>query len=463
MPFIHQSIIETGHLLGYSKSIPKGGVCYGLTLKWLEACLIGEEERFIQRIKTIMNDKHLVENITRIKEKIKQHEQASQEENDYLEILGFYESLSLIHHSYNYLEIFDRSLVCEYELGSQVAGSDKMRELGGIVCVYKNVGIYTTEDIENYLNQLATKIDDSNVDSGNPIGFLLCDAHHAIGLTYHKSTHQWRLKDNGDDSSLLGQSILTTKEISEKIFSIYQFSDPRIELQFDELEKALKASWITSIENSFTYNKKTVSGRYQKSPEIWMVDDHQFITKEDAKQYVYKVLYGRTPLSPIVFSTEIITTAHHEKIFQLKNQWASCKKSLMQDTLAMHDTDFNATTKIGQTPLMCAVSSRQYDVVHWLLKQGVDLDAKTLRGETAVRFAAFHGDIKMIHLLAEHGANLNISTFGATPLFIAAQIGHAEVVQFLVERSSSKSIPFISSIASLRQFAETPVKMLYDA
>ena len=116
MPFIHQSIIETGHLLGYSKSIPKGGVCYGLTLKWLEACLIGEEERFIQRIKTIMNDKHLVENITRIKEKIKQHEQASQEENDYLEILGFYESLSLIHHSYNYLEIFDRSLVCEYEL-----------------------------------------------------------------------------------------------------------------------------------------------------------------------------------------------------------------------------------------------------------------------------------------------------------------------------------------------------------
>ena len=63
---LHSSILKTAVLLGYSSNYSIG-CCNGFTLKWLSACLVGEEAKFNQRVKTILNDEHLIENINRIK------------------------------------------------------------------------------------------------------------------------------------------------------------------------------------------------------------------------------------------------------------------------------------------------------------------------------------------------------------------------------------------------------------
>jgi len=80
-------------LLGYFPENAKG-CCHGFVLKWLSACLVGEETKFNQRLKTILTDEHLVEHINQIKEKIKQGEQASQDDKDYLGYRSFKHPIS---------------------------------------------------------------------------------------------------------------------------------------------------------------------------------------------------------------------------------------------------------------------------------------------------------------------------------------------------------------------------------
>ena len=55
---IHASLKELGFALGYSKQ-PRWGYCNGFTLKWLEACFLGQKElrRFTDRAEVIRTKK----------------------------------------------------------------------------------------------------------------------------------------------------------------------------------------------------------------------------------------------------------------------------------------------------------------------------------------------------------------------------------------------------------------------
>ena len=65
------------------------------------------------------------------------------------------------------------------------------------------------------------------------------------------------------------------------------------------------------------------------------------------------------------------------------------------------------------------------------------------------------GHTEILKILAEAGADLNMArvTDGVTPIFVAAQNGHLDVVRYLLSVHDLQLKPFISTADSLRTFA----------
>ena len=96
----------------------------------------------------------------------------------------------------------------------------------------------------------------------------------------------------------------------------------------------------------------------------------------------------------------------------------------------------------AMTPLCAASRNGSLKCVSSLLiEAGANKDQGTTDdGSTPLFIAAQKGHLEVVRFLVESGANKDQGTTddGATPLFIAAQKGHLEVVRFLVESGANK-------------------------
>ena len=73
------------------------------------------------------------------------------------------------------------------------------------------------------------------------------------------------------------------------------------------------------------------------------------------------------------------------------------------------------------------------------LGRGADVMARNDRGLTPLHAAAFGGDLDAVKLLVEADAAVNDADdkFKVTPLILAAEENHVDVVQFLVEHAAN--------------------------
>jgi ankyrin repeat protein len=88
----------------------------------------------------------------------------------------------------------------------------------------------------------------------------------------------------------------------------------------------------------------------------------------------------------------------------------------------------------GATPVADAAMARDAAAVRALLKQAADVNGAQGDGMTALHWAASNGDAALAQMLAYAGANVRATTRinGYTPLFLASQAGHADVVDVLI-------------------------------
>ncbi len=86
-------------------------------------------------------------------------------------------------------------------------------------------------------------------------------------------------------------------------------------------------------------------------------------------------------------------------------------------------------------PVADAAMQGDKEGVRSLLKQAADVDAAQGDGMTALHWAAMKGDVEMAQMLMYAGANVRATTrLGAyTPLFLASQAGHADVMEALIK------------------------------
>ncbi|MES2786490.1 MAG: ankyrin repeat domain-containing protein [Pseudomonadota bacterium] len=88
----------------------------------------------------------------------------------------------------------------------------------------------------------------------------------------------------------------------------------------------------------------------------------------------------------------------------------------------------------GNTPLLGAVSARQYEAVDTLLRLGADAHAKCSLGYNALHTAAVQGDRRLIDALATGWPSLvdSVADDGNTALGLAVATGHTEAVEALL-------------------------------
>jgi ankyrin repeat protein len=95
--------------------------------------------------------------------------------------------------------------------------------------------------------------------------------------------------------------------------------------------------------------------------------------------------------------------------------------------------DVNVAKKNGATPVIIAAQQGHLEVVKALASFGANVNTPADNGATPVAVAAYSGHLEVVKALALLGANVNIPrNDGATPLFMAAAMGHDRVVDTLV-------------------------------
>jgi len=104
-----------------------------------------------------------------------------------------------------------------------------------------------------------------------------------------------------------------------------------------------------------------------------------------------------------------------------------------------------AVNSRGSTPLTAAVCAAKLDVAMYLLDKGANIDAQITsswcKGYSPLHHACKGGNCDMVKMLLDRGACAEIrDQHGRTPLRLAAQEGHLNAVQFLLDADANVQI-----------------------
>jgi hypothetical protein len=113
----------------------------------------------------------------------------------------------------------------------------------------------------------------------------------------------------------------------------------------------------------------------------------------------------------------------------------------VKTALERHPALVSCTDKYGMTPLHWAAQRDLKDMAELLLDYKADVNAKdSIAGWTPLHVAALEGRKGMVKLLLANRADVNARTNkGETPLQIAAQYSHPEVVELLRRRGDNRN------------------------
>jgi ankyrin repeat protein len=130
----------------------------------------------------------------------------------------------------------------------------------------------------------------------------------------------------------------------------------------------------------------------------------------------------------------------------------------------------NQKNALGGTLLMTAAYVDRPEIVKYLIEKGADIDAKNKKGDTAC-YLAKSPELKALLCsgggydifqaikyyiparvkdLVEAGANVNAKeNDGSTPLIIASQSGHLDIVKYLVEKGANVNAADVTGVTAL--------------
>lgn len=139
----------------------------------------------------------------------------------------------------------------------------------------------------------------------------------------------------------------------------------------------------------------------------------------------------------------VLLEEHEKTLFKAVEQGdlEQVKLMLNQDSRPLN---INAINSDGLTPLQVAVENKQLDIVKELLEKGEGADVKT-----ALLQCVLENDLQCVQILLTKKADVGMKQTDSyiTPIILAAQLGHYEMVNLLMKNDQSIDEPCESSCA----------------
>ncbi len=384
----HQELIIVRAIIGCIN--PFSGCCHGLAIRWLEACFLGDEYQFHERAKRIH---YYAENIPTMQSELALLKKESNEK--LFDLMGFLDSITLYQSPHLYHSLFKpKGGISQnhIELISKIAGSDPIRDLGGLIHQFQQSHFFTKKELYSYLYQLTVLLIDSDLSSDHNIGFLISSHNHSMALVY-KPNDYWQLMD--------------INQYPTKIFTFQQ---------------------LNGLCNTII---KGLSNWRQPQFSIGFHLDLFTVAKEVLPEKLYVNLQCLKEKFPITFMEVYRKTADGVDLAYIAAQHGDLE---CIEVLKAFKINLHIHTNSGSTPIFIAAQNGSHHIIAQLNSPHLKIDYTYEQNETALFVAARNGHYKSVIELIKLGADPHLMSLnGISPLQIAVFFNHVETVKVLIK------------------------------
>jgi len=414
------------------------GFCAGYAAKFLEACVLGKDERdrFDAYSARIINTDEavLVAAAKAVKEKVKflaasqQPIVLDEEETELLEILAFFDSLMLYQNPKLYAEVFNTNELTHDEVTKLTywAGSDAVKESGGLSCSYTDAKILTKAELTAYVKELENIITVLNRPIDEIFGFTFDSENHRIAAVYSPKIG-WEIMDVENDRpiSTMDPSVVADS-IEESLVEHRDQGYIAFEIRLIMKGNSEILGQVTSVFD--TYKQKNLG----------------LITAEIASRSCdgYKLIH-------------YAAYEGEQDIIRALSQY--------------HPDYDNDQDAFGFAPIHAAVQSGHKHIISQLAELGASLETEASNGMTAAKLAVFRGRVDLIDELAKYSVNWDSHNDTSTcyyarftAIYLAALRGHEKAVAQLIKYGADSTIAWMATAQELKKLGATRSQEVKD-
>lgn len=501
---VNDKIYQLWDLLGYT-IYSKKGICHSLTIRWIEAALLGQLEQFYKRKEMILelDISSFANAILQIKAKTKNHESLNLEEINQLNFLAYLESMFIFQMKEIQNMLLGFSRLRDVDKISEIASTEEIYRNGGLLTFQLELGSYSKTDLQFWLERYEDAIKKMDTPD-NIFVFSLCNETHTIGIKYQKNTGTWQVEDLRN-IEICHPPSKSRQEVSDQIFIAFilsigmtkyylqQLKNFRNKLQEVEEQAKLENTNKQIIYSSDFFNIKAVY--YCKTKKWISENNNQALELDVIADYMVLSWMGFKNLSPYInMMTIIYLTAHNEHLYGIidkfqqrlvpydfSNTWLARPNIIDLIKVA---TDFGHTGFVKKLITLNLYDEQVLSDAIFTSAQENDIDIFKLLlalpesiylinqlnhyGTTPLIIACYNGHFEIAKMLLDLGADPNIQNIhDQTPLELAADRGYLEIVNLLVNKKAILNKQSIDgatplSLAVCRNHVEV-VKKLIDA
>jgi hypothetical protein len=379
----HRNLIDCAKKLGYSPN--DEGICYGFSMRWIEASILGVQDKFYKRLQKIYKLNKLLSSGCPI-DKI---QYSPIWKNQLLDIRAFFDSLMLYQSPAHYPEVLGQELAQDDVADvSKIASSEAIMQLGGLLQTQPvKYGSFQFQDFKSFLQEIENVAKEVNYQ--DPL-CVRCNLYsptgvHSICLIYHPKSNDWQFMDVNQMN--MGKTHFNLSNMSDDIpFDRYETYCAQLVLTNQNHAEDL----LHKIEQIEKLNEKKQDDTDSKRQDSLLFSAIKFNDAEVLTKLLSQVenpniikAHGITPL------IDAVTKNRHNLV-----------KILLDDKR----TNPNQSMSANLTPLMISIKNQNLDIVNTILANELtDPNLVMNSGFTALIMAVAMNCIDIAKKLASDG------------------------------------------------------------